>query len=171
MVFEVESIPSIVIDHEVLPFLNDGFQDSHLPLPRGEFATGPMIHIMDFEMENHVEFASVIPDGIQNLLRVFDAGHLSHRESVILFKDLSDFEQKLVESGTTGKEFSARLKLNIWASNLSVGKSWDFANEVDHVASETIYPFVQPKSNNVMNGGTNLGIFPVQIRLLGSEEM
>lgn len=43
---------------------------------------------LHLEMENHVELATVITDGIQDLLWIFDTRHFPNRERVVLFQYL-----------------------------------------------------------------------------------
>ena len=46
MVLEVQSIPSIIIDHKPLPLVDDSLQRRHLPWPWGELAMFSNVHVV-----------------------------------------------------------------------------------------------------------------------------
>ena len=76
----------------------------------------------------------------------------------------------LVHVWAVGVELVAWLIWSTGVDDLGVGVPFDFGDEIDNVHTETGDAFVEPETKDIMDGCTYLGIAPVQIRLLGSEE-
>jgi hypothetical protein len=93
---------------------------------------------LHFEVEDHIQLASIKPYCIQDLFGVFNAWHLSNRESVVFFQDLADSKKVLVKPWTTSKVFVARLIFLIGSSDWGIWETGYFADEIDHIHSITI---------------------------------
>lgn len=110
MILHEESVPAVVVDHEVLPFVDNFPQVLKMPFARAKLSavaiidtdavdTGisdkppPQIQCktvlgeygtLHIKLENHIQLSPVPPNRPQHLIRIIHPWHLSHCECIIL---------------------------------------------------------------------------------------
>lgn len=171
MILPIKSIPTVFLIHEGLPSLEEVFEIRQLPTPRLEFTELSVVNVHMLEIENHVDLVAIELHGSKYLFLVFDEWHLTDAEGIVLLQDLANVLQILVQAWPIRVVFVSRLPRRSWVFDWCVRESLIFADEIDYVHSEAITTLVEPKADDVGNCLAHWVVLPIEIGLLGGEQV
>ena len=164
MVAEVEAVPA-GLGQPFLPAPERALevgqpQRPHVPLRR------PLVDLDVLELEHHVDLAA---RGIGEQPRVLQghAGHLSHRQQlgVAAREHLAvHLLQELVDA-RPARVVARRVAVR------SVGERGVLREQVDDVHAEAVDPAIQPPAHHRVDRLADLGVLPVEVRLLAREQV
>ena len=76
-----------------------------------------------------------------------------------------------MQARSTGIELITRLEFLCRVLDWGIREPRDFADKVYDIHAEAVDAFVEPEANERMDGVADVRILPIQIGLLGGEEM
>jgi hypothetical protein len=113
MVFNEQAVPPVVIDHQVLPLVEDLLDLIGVPVSQSHAEAGLIVVDVDhLEDENHVELATFSADNFQDFVFVPHERHFADRDGVILAEHFTVHGlQPFVKAWTVCVPFVTRLVL------------------------------------------------------------
>lgn len=166
VVLPVQRIPAVVVVHELLPGLEHQLEVGQLPGGRRKLVEFAVVDVDVVELEDHVDLVAIVAHRLQHVLRVPRKGHLAHAEGIVLFQNLADVLQILVQPGPVRVVAVRPLPDPFGVFHRRVGEALVFADEVDHVHPKAIRAFIQPEPDDIVDGLAHGWMLPVQVRLL-----
>ena len=168
VVFQVEGIPAPHAQG-LLPGRQDVRQLAVGQWARRELAVF-LAEVDVLELDEHVEFASVWVAEQEGRLgggvRGFPDGE---RAGMVGECALVHLLEELVQARAVGEALVADAEGS--ACGTPVGQPRALRDDVDRVDPETVHPSIEPPVHHVVDGVANLGILPVQVRLLAREQV
>ncbi|MCY1239920.1 hypothetical protein D9M72_527380 [compost metagenome] len=171
VVAPVEAVPAAP-GQGFLPAAKGLFQVSEPQLPGPPLVAVFLVQRHVLELEHHVHLAPgrvCEQDGVLHR----DAGHLAHGQQRLIPAGENfevHFVQELVDPGS-GHEVRAAVAEQHAVSLWPVRQGGVLGDEVDDVHPEAVHAAVQPPVHHVVDGGADLRVFPVQVRLLPGEQV
>ena len=173
MVFEEETVPAVVVEHCALPF-RDWFDE----VGRGPglqvhpALVGDVVYVYDVEDEDHVQLAVFGADSLYNLGNGADVWHFPNCDGLVRSQDFSfKFPEVFVHAWAIDVVFGAGVVSGVGAHGwFGVREALIFADEIDDVHPEATGSSFEPEVHDILNGGADVWIFPIQVRLFGREE-
>ena len=122
------------------------------------------------KLEDHVELL-VVQVRVPLSISRGDIRCLAHRDHLVLAHDVPvHLPQELMHTGTVGHKALDGSVLLVGGLQ-TIRQASGFGDQVDDVHPETIDPLVSPPVHHLVDCLPNPGIFPVEVRLLRSEEV
>ena len=125
MVLNEQAVPSITINHQGLPLVEDLLDLIGVPVPEGKTEAGlVVVDIYHLEDEDHVELATLSPDHFQDLFLAAYERHLTDRDGVVLAENFAVHRlQPFVQAWAVGVILVAWLVLASRRGDLREAKS------------------------------------------------
>ena len=124
-----------------------------------------------YELEDHVELFLLRRHVSDYPRHVGRKGTLAHRHGVVFLQHLVQLPQKLVHPRPVTVLQPGKLPLTAWVRHGRICHV-AFTVHVHGIDSETVHPLLEPElRGDLKNGSTRLGVLPVEIGLLGTEQM
>ena len=163
MVLDEQTVPAIAVNHQSLPLVEDLLDLIGVPVSEGETeACLIIIDVYHLKDEDHIEFATLSTDHLQDLFLATHERHLADRDGVVLAEDFAIHRLKpFVQARAVGVILVAWLILASRRSNWRIWVTRGLGNVVDDVHAEATGSTFQPKVQNIVYSSADIGVLPV----------
>ena len=155
-----------------MPLVEDLLDLVGVPVSQGEAEAGLVVVDIDhLEDEDHVEFATLSANHLQDLFLAAYKRHLADGDGVVFAEHFAVHRlQPFVQAWAVGVILVARLILTSGRGDGRVWISRGLGDVVDDIHAEATGSTFQPEVKNIVHSSADVRVLPIQVRLLGREE-
>lgn len=172
MVFNEQTVPTVIVKHQCLPLVEDLLDLISIPVSESQAEAGlVVVDVYHLENKDHVEFATLGADYLEDLFLIAHEGHLADRDGVVLAEHFTVHRlQPFVQAWAVSVPFVTRLVFASRRGDRGIWVAWGLGDVVDDIHAESACASLQPKVEDIMHSSAHIRILPVQIGLLWSEQ-